>query len=134
MKEKSGAAKTIQRHAQRGFTLLEAMVLMVVLSIVAVGVGVGLQSISRVPTANNLRLAVNSALISKMEELRATTFTALTVGTSLSDTVTLGNTTYTRNVTIATADANSDGTLDSDYKVVTVTVNGQSLTMWVTQP
>ena len=117
----------------RGFTLIEATILMVILSIVAVGAAVSLQALSRGPSANDLQLTINNVLIDKMEQLRALDFSAMTVGTALSDTVTVNGTTYVRRVTIALADANGGGN-DADFKQVTVSVNSQSLVTWVTQP
>ena len=116
------------------FTLIEAMVLLVIMSIVTVAAGVSLQGLSQSPKGNDFQLAVNNAIVSKMEEVRALDFTTgMVVGSTLSDTVAVNGTTYTRTVTIALADANGGGN-DTDFKQITVAVNGQSLVTYVAQP
>jgi prepilin-type N-terminal cleavage/methylation domain-containing protein len=124
---------SLRSSRRRGFTLIEAMMLMTILSIVALAAGVSLQSLTRVPQKNDDQLKIANALIDKMEQLRGTAFASLTVGSS-SDTVTISNTPYTRSWTIALADANGDGTNDSDFKQITVTVNSRSLMCYVVQP
>ncbi len=55
----------------RGLTLLEAMILMVILSIVAVAAGVGIQAVAKVPAQADNTLAVNDVVVSVMEQTRA---------------------------------------------------------------
>jgi len=61
----------IQRKKNRGLTLVEAMVLLVILSIVAVAAGVGLQAVVKVPAATDSTMAVDSVLVSVQEQTRA---------------------------------------------------------------
>ena len=120
-------------QSRGAFTLIEAMILLVVLSIVSVGAGVALQGLAQGPKGTDFQLAVNTAIISKMEEVRALPFTSMTVGTSLSDTTSINGTSYARTVTIALADPTGGGN-QSDFKQITVAVNGQSLVTLVAQP
>jgi type II secretory pathway pseudopilin PulG len=59
-------------HRQhRGLTLVEAMMLLVIVSIVAVAAGVGLQAVAKVPAVADSTMAVNAALVSTVEQTRA---------------------------------------------------------------
>ena len=58
------------RHP-RALTLIEAVLLLVIMSIVAVAAGVGLQSVSKVPQAADDRLAGNAIIVSVMEQTKA---------------------------------------------------------------
>jgi prepilin-type N-terminal cleavage/methylation domain-containing protein len=126
-----GTAK--RQFRRRGFTLVEAMLVLVVMSIIALAAGVGLQSIARAPAGNDAQLAVDNYIIDKLEALRATDFASLTVGTA-TDTVTIRGTNYTRTTVIALADADGTGGTDTDFKQITVTLNGRSLSTFVCQP
>lgn len=110
------------------------MFLLTIMGIVGVAAGVSLQSLTRMPQKNDEQLCIANALSDKMEALRGTDFTSLTVGTSLSDSVTINNTSYSRTVTIALADANGDGSADSDFKQITVTIGNRSLICFVVKP
>ena len=130
------------------------MLLLMVLSIVAVGAGVGLQSVVKVPEQTDATLAINSALVSTMEQLKTnlksswptSTFTAtinvngtscpvsLTLGstTGYSKTITVNNGSYTLTITMAQANPDGSGT-KSDFLQVTSTIGTQSMTTFVTQ-
>lgn len=121
-------------HPSRGVTLIEALILVVILGLVALGVGTALQNLVRVPRATNTMLAVSNALIDKMEYLRSLPFDSLATGTSFSDTVTINGQSFARNVTIALADADANGGADADFKKITITLSGQSLVLCLTNP
>ena len=129
----------------RAFTLIEAVILMVIMSIVAVGAGIGLQSAVRVPEATERALAVSSELTSEIEGWRAVAFgnapwpSALPY--SANDTVTLSiagqSTTYNRTTSIQKWDPNNLSTNASpqaDFVQVQVTINGQSLVCYLSKP
>jgi prepilin-type N-terminal cleavage/methylation domain-containing protein len=122
-----------QKKRRRGFTLVEAMLVLVVMSIIALAAGVGLQSIARAPSGNDAQLVVDNYIMDKLESLRATDFASLTVGTT-TDTVSIRGTNYTRTTVIALADADGSGSTDTDFKQITVTLNGRSLSTFVCQP
>ena len=125
----------LRKHRRRrGFTLIEAMFLMTIMSVVALAAGVSLQSLARVPQRNDDQLAIANALVDKIEQLRGTAFPSLTVGSSLSDTVTLNNVLYTRSVNIALVDATGGSSPDADFKQITVTINNRTLSCYVVQP
>jgi Tfp pilus assembly protein PilV len=118
----------------RGFSLLEALLLVVILGIVFLGFGIGLQSAAHVPEAVDRRLETHARLVEKMEDLLSMNFTTLSANSGLSDTVTIGGATYPRTVTVATVDADASGAPDADFLQLTVTINGQFLKTRVTQP
>ena len=119
------------RPAPRAVSLIESMVLMVVMSIVVLGTGISLQSLTKVPTANNRVLVISNLLIDKMEKLRALDFPTLAATSNASDTVTIDNVTYTRSWTIT---ANPGSSYDANFLQVTVTIGSQSLTSAVCKP
>jgi Tfp pilus assembly protein PilE len=125
---------TSSTPTRRGLTLIEAMLVVLVLGFLAVAGGVSLQSLVRQPTNTNLALAVSNSMVDKMEYLRSLTFNSLLTGTSYSDTVTINGTTYNRSVTVALADADGNGATDVDFKSVTITLAGQTLTTYVASP
>lgn len=123
-----------RKMLQRGVTLPEAMILVLILALVAVAAGTGLQAVVKTPAANDMVLSISNALASKMEEARALGFSGLTVGNTLSDTVTLNGTTYARTVTVALYDADGNGTADADCIQITVSGGGQTISSLMVQP
>jgi type II secretory pathway pseudopilin PulG len=61
--------RTHQKHP-RGLTLIEAMLLLVIVSIVAVAAGVGMQAVAKVPAATDETMSINSTLVNVMEQVR----------------------------------------------------------------
>ena len=125
--------------------MLEAMVVLVVLSIVGVGVGVGLQSATRVPEANDKVLALSAELTSEMENWKANAWTGSTWPSTLpyskTDTVTIKcggqSLTYNRTVTIKNWDPNnitSNSSPQTDFCQVQITINGQTVAFYLTRP
>ena len=118
-----------------GFTLIEAIMLMVIVGIVGLASGIGLQAFAKTPTQTNQPLALNAECVSRMEQMRATDFASLsTKASTLSGNVTINGTAYTCSVAVANADADGDGTVDADFAQITVTIGGRSLTCYVMQP
>jgi type II secretory pathway pseudopilin PulG len=58
-------------HAKRGVTLVEAMLLLVIISVVAVAAGVGLQAVAKVPANTDEIMQVNNVIVSVMEQTKA---------------------------------------------------------------
>ena len=124
-----------QKRFRKGFTLLEAMLVVAIVGIVAVGAGIGLQSVAKLPEQSDLSLAINSVLVDRMEQMRATAFSGLAAkATALSGNVTINGNTYTCTVTAALADADGNGTTDSDFEQVTVTIGTKSLSTYILNP
>src|SRR3954468_191963 len=76
-----------------GLTLVEAILLLVIVSIVAVAAGVGLQSVVKVPAKTDEMMAINNTLVSVLEQMKgklSTTWPSTSASTSY--TVTLPNT------------------------------------------
>jgi prepilin-type N-terminal cleavage/methylation domain-containing protein len=113
-----------------GFTLIEAMVVLVILSIISVAASVGLAGICRGPYADETQLAISNALVDKMETLKGTAYASLASG---SDTVTLNGKSYTRTWTVANANPNGSGNQTS-FDQVSVTIGSQTITTWISQP
>jgi type II secretory pathway pseudopilin PulG len=55
----------------RGLTLVEALLLLVIVSIVAVAAGVGLQAVVKVPSKTDDTMAINNVLVSALEQMKA---------------------------------------------------------------
>lgn len=118
----------------RGLTLIESMVLMVTLSIVAVGAGVGLQSVAGIPAAANRMAALNAALVDGLEQTRSLPAASMVSSTS---TVVVSNVSYTRTITVSAADpANPEtGTsTQADFRRIDVSLGGLSMRCYVFLP
>ena len=128
---------------RRAFSLIEVLVLVSVIAIVGAAVGRSLQAVAATPVKNDQAFQIETQLISKMETLRAmasSNFGSLIPSTATglySDTVTIANATYQRNVIVAYVDPNSAGPADTasvtTCKRITVTCGGQTLSLFVTQ-
>jgi prepilin-type N-terminal cleavage/methylation domain-containing protein len=123
-----------KQNRRRGFSLVEVLILVAVLGIVGAAAGRALQAAAKMPVTTENNLEIETALITKMESIRALAFANIAVGApnaTLSDTVTIGGTSYARTVTVALADANGDGNAESTFKTITVTCNGMTVTTQV---
>ncbi len=123
---------------RRGFTLVEAMMVLVTLSIVGVAAGIGLQSVSGSPGQIEQRLWNSQQIASTIENLRDTPYASLTSGSKTSDANYKGVTgTITWTVLeIDPAFATSSTPVakaNSGLKQVTVSFNNQSAVTWVAQ-
>jgi type II secretory pathway component PulJ len=120
--------------SSRAFTLLEAMLALVTLTIIGLGAGVGLQAVSKSDAALEDRLFVSAQIVSTLENLRDTAYASLASGSATSDASRTG-TTYTISWTVReinpanpTASKNNSG-----LKELIVSCNGQSMMTWVIQ-
>jgi Tfp pilus assembly major pilin PilA len=122
----------------RGFTLIEAMVLLVIVSIIAVAAGVGLQAVAKVPTQTDAILAIDNEIVNRLEQMRAepwaTMSTKATSLTNASPGVSINSKFYSCTVAVVDADADGDGSTDADYRKITVTIGAQSMISYVTNP
>ena len=128
-----------------GLTLIESMMLLTILSIVGVGVAVGLQSLSNVPQATDRTAAISTELTSEMDYLRAVAWGGspwpAALPSNVTDTVTLNiggkSLTYNRITNIQNWDPNniaSNAGPQSDFVRIQITINGQVLTAYLTNP
>ena len=117
-----------------GFTLIEAMILVVILGIIGVGAGVGLQSVVHTPDAVDNVLAINSALVDGMEQTRANAVSSFSTLAGSSSVVKINGTNYTRTITVAALTAPDGSGATADYKQITVQIGTQSVVCIVTQP
>lgn len=124
--------KTCRKYS--GFSLMESLLLTIILGIVGSAAGAMLLSLAKSPRDTETQYQLETALVSKMESVRAIAFDSLEVGGSLSDSVTIGGKSYSRSVEVALADANGDGSPESNFKSITVSVGGQSVTTLVNRP
>lgn len=132
-------SRPIPRRRRRAFTLIEVLVLVVVLGIVAAATGRALQAVARTPVTTDEVFQLETRLISKMEEIRATPFDTLLVGEtpysiSIGDLNIPGATKYHQmTVNVALADADGNGLPEANFKQVTISVAGQSVTTLITR-
>jgi type II secretory pathway pseudopilin PulG len=117
-------------RGRRGLTMIEAMILMVIMSAIAVATGIALQSLVRVPTMNNRTLVISNLLIDKIEQLKALGFTTLATTANGSDQQTIDNITYTRTWTLTT---NPGSAYDSNFIQISVSIGNQTITTAVTK-
>lgn len=115
----------IKKRAARssGFTLLEAVIMTLILSLVAVAAGVGLQSLVKVPKQNDNQLVISNQMVDRMEQLRGTAFASLASGSS-------GKLSWS----VTTVDPTGGASPKSDFKQITVTQDGRSISCYVTKP
>ena len=59
------------RTRRSGFTLLEAVLLVVILSVISLGASIGMQSAAKIPASVDNLLALNRQVASTMEQLKA---------------------------------------------------------------
>jgi prepilin-type N-terminal cleavage/methylation domain-containing protein len=130
---------------RRGLTLLECLIVLAVMSIVAVGVGWGMQAMTGGARANDQDEVVSTEVTSELEKWRTTPFATLATlaagaGTTTSDTVSLsvagGSVSFPRKVVIAQMDPNNPATNASpqaDFVQVQVTIATRTQALWVTQ-
>ena len=118
-----------KRHS-RGLTLLESLMLVTVLSIISAGTGKALMAITKVPGQTEVTLQQETALVSKLEQMRSTSFDSLPIGTAVSP--------YSDNgvfVDIALADPTGGNSPSTNWKSVTVRNNSnRQLVLLVCKP
>jgi type II secretory pathway pseudopilin PulG len=123
---------------RRAITLIECIVLMVVLSVVSVAAGIGLQSVSKSPSGVENRLWTSQQIASRLESLRDTSYAGILSGSATSDPDYKG-VTYTITWTVTEIDPDSPTSTPpitqagSGFKQIVVSMNGQSMTTWVSQ-
>jgi prepilin-type N-terminal cleavage/methylation domain-containing protein len=132
----------MSRGRRRGLTLIESMLAMVILSIVGVGAGVGLQSSVGASSAVEDKLWASAQLSAKVESLRDTAYASLLSGATTSD-VDRNGATYTITWTVLEIDPASPTSspavakAGSGLKQITVSISGsrnaQSLVTWISQ-
>jgi hypothetical protein len=113
---------------------MEAMVVVVIVGVVALGFGISLQSNARIPSAVDKRLTIHTFLVEKMEDIASMSFDTVSANSGLSDTVAVAGQTLNRTVTVAPIDADGNGAPDSDFIEVTVTINDQFLKTRMAKP
>jgi type II secretory pathway pseudopilin PulG len=122
--------RVIGRHHRRGISLLESLMLVVILSIVAVGAGQSLQAVTKVPRQTDVSLTEENALVSKLEEIKSASFDDLAVGTAIAP-----YSDGTVSVDVAYADPAGGATANMNWKQVTVRLeSGRQLILTVCKP
>ncbi len=142
---KCRSRRSIFRRSDSGFSLLEVMVVLVVLSIVGVGVSVGMQTAVATPEVTDRALAISTELTSEMENWRAVSFGGApwpsTLPYSVSNNIQLKvggqRIVYGRTTSIAQWDPNnlaSNASPQADFVRIQITINGQSMILFLTKP
>jgi len=106
--------KTMKKQNQRGFTLIEVLTALFILSVVLLGMSSMVFSVMRATAQSKEMAAATTLLQDKMESLKNASVSSLTSG---SDSINLGNITYLRQWAISTV---------GNLKTITVTVNWAS--------
>jgi hypothetical protein len=121
------------------------MVMLVILSIVAVGVAVGLQSAVGIPEGSDRISAVSAELSSELENWRAVAFGGSpwpsVLPSTVNDTVTLSiggrSMTYSRTTKIQNWDPNNiaaNASPQADFVQVQITIGSQTSLAYLTKP
>ena len=112
----------------RGYTLIEALLMVVILGIVGAGIGSSLIGTQWNTRDNDKTLLIDNTLVAQMETLRAT-WQSQSLGVQTSQ-ITVGGTAYTMTVDIEKADPNGGGA-QSTFFSLTIQIAGQSLCTYV---
>ena len=123
--QRAGMRTKRAQDGKRGFSLVEALLALLILGLSASGISALYMSGITVVDAQDLRAASDSCMRSKMEELLSTKFSQLSNG---SQAVTVCGKTLTLTWTANTYDINGDGTAESSARQLVVTLDGRSLT------
>lgn len=129
----------------RGLTLVEAVLLLTIISVAAVAAGVGLQAASDTPLRSDRTGAISAELTSEMESWRAVAWGGspwpASLPSTVNDTVTLHiagrSITCNRTTAMQRWDPNaitSNSSPQSDFVRIQITINGQVLTAYLTNP
>jgi prepilin-type N-terminal cleavage/methylation domain-containing protein len=126
------------RRGRRGFSLIESMMAMVILSIVGIGAGVGLQSMAGSSSAIEDRVWTAQQMSAKLENLRDLAYASQLSGSSTSDADRSGSTYLISWIVVeidpaAPTASPPTAKTNSGLKQITLTMNGQSLVTWVSQ-
>lgn len=112
----------------QGYTLIEAMLMVVILGLVGTGIGISLISAARSTEANDNALLLDNALVSQMETLRAT-WQSDPIGVQTLQ-ITIGNTSYTMTRDIEKADPNGGGVQNTFFSL-TIQIGGRTISTYV---
>jgi hypothetical protein len=136
----------LRRAAIRGTTMVEAIFLITIVSIVAVAVGVSMQALAAGPHLNDEQQSITAELASELDIWRTTPFTTLSAdgaagGTTTSNTVSINvagvTKTYPRKIVIKQWDPNNPASNlapQSDFVSIQITIGPRTAVIWVTQP
>jgi len=89
-----------KRLRRAGLTLIECMILVTVISIISVAAGVGMQSVVKIPAQTDSIMAVNSVLVSVMEQAEASLDKSWPASTTFTPTILVGASSYAPTITI----------------------------------
>jgi hypothetical protein len=127
------ATRQTADRGNRAFSLMEAMVLIVILGIVGVGTGRALVAVTHTPENNDVQFQLELSMVSEMERLRSIAFDKLVIGTYLTG-VNVYQNHYPMTVVIDVNDPNDDGHPHDELKSITISVAGRTLTTLVSKP
>jgi type II secretory pathway pseudopilin PulG len=124
------SARSSYSFLDRGYTLVEALLLVTILAVTGTSIGEALLSSAQAPYADEQELLIETQLLSEMEALRAT-WQSLPWGASTTQ-ITIGQQTYTMIVDKEKADPNGGGVQTTFYSL-TVQINDRSVVTYVSE-
>ena len=115
---------------KRGISLLESLMLVTILGIISAGAGQVLIAIGKIPGQTETTLKDETSMVSKLEQIRATDYDSLTIGTAVSPFSDGGV-----SVDIAYTDPHGGSSPSTNWKQITVRLaNGRQLVALVCKP
>jgi type II secretory pathway pseudopilin PulG len=130
-----------RRQTKHGYTLLEALLLVMVLGITGAATGKALTAMTHSPEQNDKELAVEAALLDKVEFLRSLSYATLAAEagksqSAYSDSTSIGSTSVARVVTVNYIVPSTGAVAGSGTHMLqlNVTVAGKSATTLMAEP
>jgi Tfp pilus assembly protein PilV len=114
-------------RSNKGISLIEIMVAVLLLSIIVTPLFVSIKSASKSNSDADKVTQEMFFAIGKIEGILAMDFSAIPLGSSLSDTITVNGLTTNRDVNVVLSDGDGDAVPDAGLKKITVTINNISI-------
>ncbi len=108
------------------FSLVDAIATLTILGAVTVPIATGIASLARGSLLNHRSAAIRTELVYEAERIRALPFASIVIGTTTTS-IALPGGSSDLTVTVTLADFDADGSNDSDFELITLTLDGQSI-------
>jgi len=110
----------------RAFSLVDAIATLTILGAVTIPIATGISALARGSLLNHRSATIRTELVYEAERLRAIPFASIALGTTTTS-IALPGGASNLIVTVALADFDADGSNDSDFEMITLTLDGQSI-------